>query len=62
MQKTTFYIVRFVRNVQNRQVCRNKVVLWLPGVGGKGGWGMIARSIDFLWDGENILELASDYG
>lgn len=35
---------------------------WLPGVGGKGGWGMIARSIDFLWGGENILELASDYG
>ena len=36
-QKTTYCIIPYIKNVQNRQIYRDKVDEWLPGAE---GWGL----------------------
>lgn len=57
-QKSTFYIIPFIRNIQNRYIQRQNTGSWLPRAGGgkNGGQLLNAYGVSF-WSDENVVEL-----
>ena len=63
-QKATYYMIPFIRNVQNRQIQRQKADEWLPGGGGRRrrgregllmGTGFLLEVIKMFWNYAVVL-------
>lgn len=54
-EKTMYYMIQFICNIQNGQIHRQKADEWLPGTGERGKWGVTANGFHFcvikiLWN------------